>query len=79
MSEQEIQNLEASIKSGNFRFGDTARLTLLKKTAALVKAKQLLKEDGTLDSKLLYTYIVSLEKKVEALEELVEMLRRLIV
>ncbi len=69
MSEEEILDLEAKIARGEFRFGETLKLKHLKKIKASEEAKENLKKAGVSDSAKLYAYIISLEKRLEALEE----------
>ena len=71
----EIDKLREKIARGEFRFGDTLKLKHLEKVEASKQARELLKEAGVSDSAKLYAYIASLEKRLEALEELVEYLR----
>jgi hypothetical protein len=72
---EEANKLREKIAKGEFRFADTLRLKHLEKVEASKQAKELLKGAGVSDSAKLYAYIVSLEKRLEVLEELVEYLR----
>jgi hypothetical protein len=74
----EIDRLRERIARGEFRFGDTLRLKHLQKVEASKEAKELLKGAGVSDPAKLYAYVASLEKRLEALEELVEYLRCLL-
>jgi len=69
-----IDELREKIARGEFRFGDTLRLKHLQKVEACREAKELLKKAGVSDNTKLYTYVVSLEKRLEALEELLQLL-----
>jgi len=69
MSEEEIRELEDRIARGEFRFGETLKLKHLKKIKASKEAKEILKTAGVSDNAKLYAYIISLEKRIEALEE----------
>jgi len=75
---EETNKLREKIAKGEFRFADTLKLKHLQKVEASKEAKELLKGAGVSDSAKLYAYIVSLEKRLEVLEELVEYLRCLI-
>jgi HPt (histidine-containing phosphotransfer) domain-containing protein len=75
---EETNKLREKIARGEFRFGDTLRLKHLEKVEASKEAKELLKGASISDSAKLYAYVASLEKRLEALEELVEYLRCLI-
>jgi hypothetical protein len=75
---EETNRLRERIARGEFRFGDTLKLKHLEKVEASKEARELLKGAGVSDSAKLYAYIVSLEKRLEALEELVEYLRCLV-
>jgi len=70
----EIDKLREKIARGEFRFGDTLRLKHLQKVEASKEAKELLKKAGVSDNTKLYAYVVSLEKRLEALEELLQLL-----
>jgi HPt (histidine-containing phosphotransfer) domain-containing protein len=72
---EETNKLREKIARGEFRFADTLKLKHLEKVEASKQAKELLKGAGVLDSAKLYAYVASLEKRLEALEELVEYLR----
>jgi hypothetical protein len=75
---EETNKLREKIAKGEFRFADTLRLKHLEKVEASKEARELLKGAGVSDYTKLYAYIISLEKRLEALEELVEYLRCLI-
>jgi hypothetical protein len=70
----EIDKLRERIARGEFRFGDTLRLKHLEKVEASKQARELLKGAGVSDNAKLYAYVVSLEKRLEALEELLQLL-----
>ena len=70
----EIEELRERINRGEFRFSETLKLKHLEKVKASKEARELLKGAGVSDNAKLYTYIVSLEKRLEALEELVDLL-----
>jgi len=72
---EETNKLREKIAKGEFRFGETLKLKHLEKVEASKQAKELLKGAGVSDSTKLYAYVASLEKRLEALEELVEYLR----
>ncbi len=69
MSEEKIRELEEKVARGEFRFGETLKLNHLKKVKASKEARELLKKAGVADDAKLYAYIISLEKRLEALEE----------
>jgi hypothetical protein len=69
-----IDDLKERISRGEFRFGDTLRLKHLQKVEACKEAKKLVKKAGVSDNTKLYAYVVSLEKRLEALEELLQLL-----
>jgi hypothetical protein len=75
---EEANKLREKIARGEFRLGDTLRLKHLEKVEASKQARELLKGAGISDPAKLYAYVVSLEKRLEALEELLEYLRCLI-
>lgn len=75
MSVDELAELEEKVRRGEFRPTDTMYLNLLRKKADFEEAKKIVKD--RLDIPTLYTYIASLEKRVEALEKLVESMRRM--
>ena len=64
-----LYSLEARVNRGEFRFGDTLRLKHLKKVNASKEARRMFEASGAADLPKLYAYIVSLEKRLEALEE----------
>ena len=72
---EETNKLREKIAKGEFRFADTLKLKHLEKVEASKQARELLKGASISDSAKLYAYIVSLEKRLEALEELIEYLR----
>ena len=71
MSEEKIRELEEKIARGEFRFGETLKLKHFKKIRASKEARENLKKASVADHAKLYAYILSLEKRLEALEELV--------
>jgi len=75
---EETTKLREKVAKGEFRFGETLKLKHLEKVEASKEAKELLKGAGVSDSAKLYAYVASLEKRLEALEELVEYLRCLV-
>ena len=72
---EETNKLRENIAKGEFRFADTLKLKHIEKVEASKQARELLKGASISDSAKLYAYIVSLEKRLEALEELIEYLR----